>query len=138
MARKPRNKRPNERYKGYDSRFEYDLHKGVLRSWKAHDGSVRYVVEKRYFPDFTKKVHGKVYYIEAKGRFWDSDEYSKYIHVRESLTIDEEIIFIFYNPNHPMPRAKRRKDGTKRTHAEWAADHGFRWFTMENFSEELL
>ena len=28
-----------------------------------------------------------------------------------------------------MPAAKRRKDGTKRSHAEWAEANGFRWFS---------
>ena len=30
-----------------------------------------------------------------------------------------------------MPGAKRRKDGTKRSHAEWANANGFRWFSEE-------
>ena len=31
-----------------------------------------------------------------------------------------------------MPNAKRRKDGTKRSHAEWANTNGFRWFSEES------
>ena len=30
-----------------------------------------------------------------------------------------------------MPQAKRRKDGTKRSHGEWATDNDFRWYTEE-------
>ena len=26
-----------------------------------------------------------------------------------------------------MPQAKKRKDGTKRTHAEWAEKNNFKW-----------
>ena len=35
-----------------------------------------------------------------------------------------------------MPQAKRRKDGTKRSHGEWASDNGFRWFTVDTLPEE--
>ena len=28
-----------------------------------------------------------------------------------------------------MPQAKRRKDGTRRTHGEWASSKGFRWYS---------
>jgi len=34
-----------------------------------------------------------------------------------------------------MPQAKRRKDGTKRSHAEWAESHGFRWFSEETLPD---
>lgn len=138
VMRKPRKVRPDERYQGYDSRFEHDLHRGILRNWKAHDGYVKYTVEKKYFPDFTRVIDGKTIYIEAKGRFWDSEEYSKYLHARECLPEDAEIVFLFYNPYHPMPRSKKRRDGTKRTHAEWAEDNGFRWYCMKTFPEELM
>ena len=37
-----------------------------------------------------------------------------------------------------MPRAKKRKDGTKRTHAEWADYNGFRWFTENNLPNEWI
>jgi len=31
-----------------------------------------------------------------------------------------------------MPSAKLRKDGTKRSHAEWAEKNGFRWFSEDS------
>ena len=35
-----------------------------------------------------------------------------------------------------MPQAKKRKDGTKRSHAEWAETNGFRWFTEQTLPKE--
>ena len=36
--RKPRKVRPKEKGvpKGYDSKWEYDLHKGILQNWNHH------------------------------------------------------------------------------------------------------
>ena len=34
-----------------------------------------------------------------------------------------------------MPGAKRRKDGTKRSHAEWADKNKFTWYTEETLPE---
>ena len=67
--------------------------------------------------------------LEAKGRFWDHAEFSKYIWIRKSLPTNTELVFVFADPYASMPFAKKRKDGTKRTHAEWAGANGFRWFT---------
>jgi hypothetical protein len=36
-----------------------------------------------------------------------------------------------------MPGATKRKDGTKRTHAEWAEANNFKWYTEETLPEEL-
>lgn len=47
-----------------------------------------------------------------------------------------ELVFLFSNPYSPMPQAKKRKDGTKRTHAEWAETNGFRWFAEKTLPEE--
>tara|TARA_B100001013_G_C24590465_1_gene434567 strand:- start:574 stop:813 length:240 start_codon:yes stop_codon:yes gene_type:complete len=70
--------------------------------------------------------------LETKGRFWDFAEFNKYLWVHKSLPPDFELVFVFFNPMAPMPRAKKRKDGTKRSHAEWADANGFRWFTENN------
>jgi hypothetical protein len=37
-----------------------------------------------------------------------------------------------------MPAAKRRKDGTKRSHAEWAEANGFRWFSEETIPDSWI
>jgi len=136
MARQPRKVRPNERYQGYDSKFEHDLHRKVLYNWKSHGVKIPYKVHKEYHPDFIRVVNGVTILVEAKGRFWDSEEYSKYVWVNSQLPENYKLVFIFYNPNHPMPRSKTRKNGTKRTHGEWATDMGFEWYTMDTFPEE--
>ena len=93
--------------KGYDSWFEYELHVGVLKDCDYHTTSRPYTQKKEYEPDF---IIG-TYLIEAKGRFRDSEEARKYIDIRSSLWAEEELVFVFYHPDTPMPRARRRKDG---------------------------
>ena len=133
--RKPRKIRPKEKGlpKGYDSKWGYDLHKGILSNWNHHGKMIDYIIEKKYEPDFTKD---KII-IEAKGRFWDHAEYSKYVWIRKSLPKTMELVFVFQKPYAPMPAAKKRKDGTKRTHAEWAESNGFTWYSEETLPEEL-
>jgi len=131
----PRKIRPREKNvpKGYDSKWEYTLHQTLLKSWNHHTDKVPYVVEHKYEPDFVKD---KIL-IEAKGRFWDHAEYSKYIWIRKSLPDTMELIFLFQKPYAPMPGAKKRKDGTKRTHAEWAEANEFKWYSEETLPEEF-
>lgn len=123
--------------KGYDSWLEWDLAK-VLTKCKYHPCTVPYVQHKNYHPDFLIKRHGITYYIEAKGRFREAQEARKYIDVRDSLKPQEELVFIFQNPNNKMPNAKLRRDGTKRTMREWADDHKFVWYTPDTLPEEWL
>lgn len=136
MARRfPRKVRPREKNvpKGYDSKWEYTLHQTLLKSWNHHTDKVPYVVEHKYEPDFVKDR----ILIEAKGRFWDHAEYSKYIWIRKSLPDTMELIFLFQKPYAPMPGAKKRKDGTKRTHAEWAEANNFKWYSEETLPKEF-
>jgi len=81
-------------------------------------------------------IDDKIIYLEAKGRFWDYAEYSKYKWVREYLPEDCELVFLFSDPYAPMPQAKKRKDGTKRSHAEWAEKNKFRWFDRDNLPKD--
>ena len=139
--RKPRKIRPKEKNvpKEYDSNWEYKLHNTVLKGWEHHNQNIDYVVEHKYEPDFVKEINGKIILLEAKGRFWDYAEYSKYIWIREALkekVEDYELVFLFSSPHSPMPQAKRRKDGTKRSHAEWADKNNFLWYNEENLPEE--
>tara|TARA_B100000513_G_scaffold174745_1_gene91220 strand:+ start:1262 stop:1738 length:477 start_codon:yes stop_codon:yes gene_type:complete len=132
--RKPRVKRPVEKnlVEGYDSNWEYELHTGILDSWKFHVDKINYIVEHSYEPDFTKVIGAKTILLEAKGRFWDYSEYSKYVWIKKVLPENKELVFLFANPNAPMPQAKRRKDGTKRSHGEWATANGFKWFSEDS------
>ena len=139
MRRKPRVKRPSkEKIKGYDSVWEYILHDTLLKDWEHHTEKVRYVVEHTYEPDFTRSLHGTLILLESKGRFWDYAEYSKYIWVKKHLPINVELVFLFANASAPMPGSKIRKDGTKRTHGEWATANGFRWYTEDTLPDEWI
>jgi hypothetical protein len=135
IPRKPRPKKVNVP-KGYDSMWEATLHKTILQKWKHHWDTISYIIKHKYEPDFVKTIDGKTILLEAKGRFWDFAEYSKYIHVREALPKDYELIFLFQKPFAPMPAAKKRKDGTKRTHAEWAEKNNFKWYNEESLPKE--
>ena len=135
VPRKPRPKRTGVP-KGYDSIWEADLHKTILQEWKHHWGNIDYVVAHKYEPDFVKTLKNKTILLEAKGRFWDYAEYSKYIHIREALPENYELVFLFQKPLSPMPQAKKRKDGTKRTHAEWAETNNFIWYSEETLPKE--
>lgn len=105
---------------------------------KHHPDRVTYTQTKTYEPDFVfANQYGFVTYVEAKGRFRDNEEARKYTDVRNALTQGEELIFVFMKPETPMPFAKKRKDGTKYTHAEWADKNGFRWFTKETIKDIL-
>ena len=52
------------------------------------------------------------------------------------LPDNTELVFLFADPQLPMPMAKKRKDGTKRSHAEWADANKFRWYTIATIPEE--
>jgi len=138
--RKPRKVRPVEKDlpKGYDSGWEYKLHSHILAKWSHHSDKIEYVIEHKYEPDFTKVIDGVEYLLEAKGRFWDYNEYNKYIWVRKSLKPNQELVFLFSSPSSPMPQAKRRKDGSKRSHAEWAEKNKFRWFSEHTLPKEWI
>lgn len=134
-------KRKEKPPKGYDSWFEYDLHTKQLKGCKCHTEKVEYTQVKMYEPDFiyhgTTSPEGKPrkggwkIYIEAKGRFRDRGEARKYVDVHKGLGKNEELVFVFYNPMTPMPGARKRADGTKLTHGEWASLQGFRYFTAD-------
>jgi len=136
--RKPRKIRPVEKDipSGYDSKWEYNLHQTILKEWEHHGDKVNYIVEHNYEPDFIKVINGIEYLLEAKGRFWDYNEYNKYVWIRKSLKDNQELIFLFSNPYAPMPQAKRRKDGTKRTHAEWAEKNNFKWYMEDTLPDD--
>ena len=68
--------------------------------------------------------------------FWDFQEYSKYKWIKKALPKSTELGFLFYNPDAPMPQAKKRRDGTKRSHVEWAEANEFRWFIEQTLPKE--
>ena len=85
---------------------------------------------RHYTPD--SEAHDTV--IELKGRFRTLDEARKYLYIRDELRRqDKDFMFVFFGKNTPMPGARVRKDGTKRTMEEWANEHDFYWI----YEEEL-
>jgi hypothetical protein len=132
-------KRRYNKFKSYgvDSKWELTLKEGLFKDLKYHPTKLQYTVPSSnhsYEPDWELKLGGKVIYIEAKGRFRDRAEFTKYLHIRESLTNEQELVFLFMKPNNALPGAQRRKDGTRRTHAEWAETNDFRWFDETNIT----
>ena len=138
--RKQRVKRPKEKdvVKGYDSNWEYELHSGILDEWEHHVDKVEYVIEHEYEPDFIRTIDGTKILLEAKGRFWDYAEFNKYVWIAKALPADIELVFLFANPNAPMPAAKVRKDGTRRSHGEWASANNFRWFSEDTIPDNWI
>ena len=140
--RKPRVPRPKKivapNNHKYDSIWEAVLHESILKDWHHHGDKISYVIEHTYEPDFVRKIGRKTILLESKGRFWDFQEYNKYIWVKKHLPKNMELVFLFANPSAPMPGAKRRKDGTKRSHAEWAGTNGFRWFSEESIPDDWI
>ena len=58
--------------------------------------------------------------------------------IKKKLPEDTELVFLFAEPTAPMPQAKRRKDGTKRTHSEWAEANGFRWYSSHSIPKDWI
>ena len=55
---------------------------------------------------------------------------------RKALKKNVELVFLFQKPFSPMPGARVRRDGTKRTHAEWAEKNNFLWYSEDTLPEE--
>lgn len=122
----------------YDSKFEMKLHENVLSVCEFHpEEKIEYITPHKYSPDFKYQIGDKIYLIESKGRFSESNEATKYIHIREHLPENYELVFLFQRPDLPMPRARKRKDGSIATHASWSEKNGFLWFDEETIKEIL-
>ena len=116
MIRKKRKKRPIEKgvVKGYDSNWEYELHTGILKDWEHHSGSIDYIVEHKYHPDFTIKFKDHTILLESKGRFWDYQEYSKYIWIFSNMfSCDKYFWRIFGNTKNAANVQKKKEKKIK-------------------------
>lgn len=137
----------------YDSKWEEALTKGIMKDFDYHPKSIEYIkpeTNHKYTPDWILNTFEPVYnflgkdkgyhktiYIEAKGRFRSREEMQKYIWIKDSLSDDEELVFLFQKPRQPVFGVKARKDGTKMSHAEFAEKHGIRWFSEDTIKELL-
>lgn len=80
----------------------------------------------KYTPDFKITCsNGKIFYVEYKGYLRNSDK-RKMIEVKKQHP-DLDVRFVFESATKPVAGAKKRKDGTKLSHKEWAEKQGFRW-----------
>lgn len=123
--------------KGYDSWLEFDLTKKLKRC-EYHPDKIEYTQTRMYEPDFVfyDDVTDITYYIEVKGRFRTRDEARKYVDVKRCLSNEEELVFIFQNPNTAMPFARKRADGSRYTMKEWAKKNGFAYYDPDTVPPE--
>jgi hypothetical protein len=126
-------KRPKSLPKGYDSQLEKDLHDTIFKGYNHHPQKVDYHVDHTYEVDFINPSEPNIL-IEVKGRFRDSQDAARYKWIQK-CNPDKELVFVFEKPETPMPFSKKRKDGTKISHGEWATKNGFRWYTKETWDD---
>ena len=82
---------------------------------------IAYKVERHYIPDL---LIGDTY-IELKGYFrQDAQRKMKAVKAQHP---ELDIRFVFQKADSPIQGAKKRKDGSKMTCAEWADRNGFVW-----------
>ena len=95
-----------------------------------------YTIEKEYTPDWVRK-DGKVWF-EAKAYFRTSDDARRYTFIAKQVPKGVTLVFIFKDPNKPMPGARKRKRcGTRYSVSEWAARQDIPWCTPETVGEWL-
>lgn len=103
---------------------------GVSYEYEPH--TVPYNVERSYVPDL--KIGDT--YIELKGYF-RQDAQRKMKAIKQQYP-DMDIRFLFQRANSPIQGAKKRKDGSKMTCAEWADRYGFIWAEGETIPKEWI
>jgi len=129
--KKVKKRGPPPRDKGYDSWFEYDLHKKQLKGCELNPKPLSYSIPHKYKPDFKfTKPDGTEVFVETKGRhFWaKQSEMGKYKHIRGCLESNQELVFILYERNMRFPGARERKDGTILTYEEWMETNKFTYY----------
>ena len=121
--------------KPYRSWLEHGLGTGILKDMDYEPFTLPYQITTTYKPDFVN-VSKRIIF-ECKGRFGDSAEAAKYVHFRR-CNPDWEIIFIFERPECPMPHTRKRKDGSRYRHRDWAEKNKFQWCSPTTIKDEWL
>ena len=129
---KKNNRKRGKQPKPFDSWLEFDLYQGHLSACSFHPPMIEYTQTRKYEPDFVIEEEGKTIFIETKGRFRDRQESRKYVDVAASLSDNEELVFIFMNSKLAMPHVRRRKDGTKLSHGDFAAKNNISFYDLYN------
>ena len=105
---------------GFEGKVIDDLQeRNVGYEYEPH--ALPYVTQRDYIPDLL--VNG--IYVELKGYF-RSESQRKMRKVKEQHP-EADIRFVFQKATSTVQGAKKRKDGTKMTCAEWADRYGFTW-----------
>lgn len=105
----------------FEERVIVDLsNRGV--SFEYEPDRITYSVERHYIPDLRLS---DTLYVELKGYF-RQDAQRKMKAVKEQHP-ELDIRFVFQNATSTIQGAKKRKDGSKMTCAEWADRNGFVW-----------
>lgn len=105
----------------FEERVIVDLsNRGV--SFEYEPDRITYSVERHYIPDLRLS---DTLYVELKGYF-RQDAQRKMKAVKEQHP-ELDIRFVFQNAASTIQGAKKRKDGSKMTCAEWADRNGFVW-----------
>lgn len=113
------------------SKFEVSLSKKLKGcDYEPEESILKYQLKpSHYLPDFVPKREKNVI-IEAKGRFRTRLEAQKYLAIRD-CNPDITLVFVFMDPGTPMPGARKRKDGTRFSMAEWADKNDITWYTIK-------
>lgn len=132
-----------------DLDWEHRIKDTIMKDFEYHPERLSYVIPEskhKYYPDWIlKKIDNEVVFgteihnilVEAKGYFRTKAERDKYIHVRNALPPNYSLVFLFMKPHAPLKGATKRKNGTKKSNAEWAEENNFRWFTEETIQQLL-
>lgn len=142
MRKWKRSKPSRPEYKGtkYRSKFEAKLAELGMSEHPYESERIKYSVTKEslYTPDWVIELpHGGSLLIEAKGWFRTKAESDKYLAIKDVFTGDQELVFIFADPNkkaYPGIR-KHTRSGYLFTMGEWADKHGFKYFTPERLGD---
>lgn len=119
----------------YRSRFEAGL--ASRMDGCSYEGWVLpYYIEREYTPDWVNK--DETVWFEAKAYFRTYEDARRYKFIADQVPDGVTFVFIFKDPNKPMPGARRRKKcGTKQSVSEWADKQGIAWCTPDTVDEWL-
>ena len=108
----------------FEARVVSDLNSRSI-SFEYEPDKLPYTVQRNYIPDLRI---GEMY-VEVKGYFRQKAQ-RKMRNVKEQHP-EKDIRFLFQRLDSPVQGAKKRKDGTKMTCAEWAERHNFKYAEKE-------
>jgi hypothetical protein len=91
----------------FRSTFEEDVSK-ILKGFDYEPFTIPYTIERNYRPDFVHHASGVL--VECKGYFRDGDT-KKYTSIRDSLSREQELVFVLMQPNKKIRKGAKMKEG---------------------------